>query len=80
MPNVFKKWINGYRFFFYSNESDEPIHVHVSKAANAAKFWMNPVELAKNNGFTPKEIAFIKKLIKARKTRIIKAWNEHFTI
>jgi Domain of unknown function (DUF4160) len=29
MPTILR--INGYRFFFYSNENDEPAHVHVEK-------------------------------------------------
>ena len=30
MPTVLTT--QGFRFFFYSNENDEPVHVHVSKA------------------------------------------------
>jgi len=29
MPTVLL--INGFRFFFYSNENNEPIHIHVTK-------------------------------------------------
>jgi hypothetical protein len=28
----------GYRFFFFSNEGDEPPHIHVERAECAAKF------------------------------------------
>ena len=43
MPTVFK---NGpYRFFFYSNDRDEPIHVHVEREDMTAKFWLDPVRL-----------------------------------
>lgn len=40
MPTVFI--INGFRFFFYSNENDEPIHVHVEKAEASGKVWLEP--------------------------------------
>jgi hypothetical protein len=40
MPTVFEAY--GYRFFFYSNENNEPIHIHVSKAGAEAKYWMIP--------------------------------------
>jgi len=46
--------INGYRFFFYSNEGDplEPAHVHVSKAGSEAKIWLEPeAVLSRNDGF-----------------------------
>ncbi|MCE7984802.1 MAG: DUF4160 domain-containing protein [Caldilinea sp. CFX5] len=36
MPTVFVQ--KGYRFFFYSSDLDEPIHVHVSKSSKQAKF------------------------------------------
>ena len=47
MPVVF--YFDGYKFFFFSNEGDprEPIHIHVRKDGNLAKFWIEPsVELA----------------------------------
>ena len=34
--------VNGFRFFFYSNENDEPIQVHVTKAEAAGKIWLEP--------------------------------------
>lgn len=46
MPNLFT--ISGYKIYFWSNEQNEPIHVHVSKghpAENATKIW-----LTKNGG------------------------------
>jgi len=67
-----------YRFFFYSNESGEPAHVHVSRAGSAAKFWIGPVSLASNGGFAAHELVKIKKLIQENETIIRKAWNDHF--
>lgn len=38
--------IEGYKFSFYSNEGNEPPHIHVKKAGSEAKFWLTPhVEL-----------------------------------
>jgi len=42
MPSVLVK--DGYRFFFWSNENDEPAHIHVTKGGNEAKFWLSPIE------------------------------------
>ncbi|QNF12718.1 DUF2442 domain-containing protein [Klebsiella variicola] len=52
MPVILR--INGFRFFFYSNEGNplEPAHIHVMKAGSEAKFWLTPsVVLASNDGF-----------------------------
>ena len=41
MPNVFYE--NGYRFYFFSDEGFEPMHVHVPRAEDEAKFWLDDV-------------------------------------
>ena len=38
--------VDGYRFFFFSNEGTEPPHVHVERGDGYAKFWLEPVELS----------------------------------
>ena len=40
MPKVFE-W-NGYRFHFFADEGDprEPMHIHVRKGRDNAKFWL----------------------------------------
>lgn len=51
MPKVFE--INGYRFFFFSNEGDprEPCHIHVRRGNGLAKFWIDPeIRLQRNEG------------------------------
>src|SRR5437899_1531795 len=40
-----------YRFFFFSSDRGEPIHVHVQCELKTAKFWLGPVRLAHNHGF-----------------------------
>lgn len=39
MPTIL--FINGWRFFFYSNENDEPIHIHCQKADKECKYWLD---------------------------------------
>ena len=54
---------DGFVFKIYSNE-EERMHVHVVKAENEAKFWLEPViELAENSGFNNKEIKKITKMV-----------------
>ncbi len=76
MPTVFV--INGFRFFFYSNENNEPAHIHVEKADAAAKFWLNPVALENNYGFNSRELKQIEDIIQQNVSGLIKKWNEYF--
>lgn len=53
----------GFVFKIYSNE-EERMHIHVVKAENEAKFWLEPtIELAENFGFNSKEIRKITKMV-----------------
>ena len=75
MPTVFKK--NGFRFFFYSNEGGEPIHIHVDYGGGRAKFWLVPViSLASSIGFSASDIRRSKKIIEENRDVIERAWNE----
>lgn len=76
MPTV--KNIEGpYRFFFYSFDCNEPKHVHVKREKSVCKYWIEPVVLCKNFGFSPKELNSIRKLILSNLIQILEAWNEH---
>ena len=39
MPTILL--VMGWRFFFYSNEQNKPIHVHCRKAAKECKYWLD---------------------------------------
>ena len=39
MPTILM--IMGWRFFFYANERNEPIHVHCQKGESEAKYWLD---------------------------------------
>ena len=34
--------VRGWRFFFYSNEGNEPMHVHARKGEAECKYWIRP--------------------------------------
>lgn len=38
MPTILM--IPGWRFFFYANERNEPIHIHCRKGDAEAKYWL----------------------------------------
>jgi len=66
-----------YRSFSYSFDCYEPRHVHVRRDRATCKFWLEPVALGYNNGFSAKELNRIRKLIVENLQRIVEAWDEH---
>lgn len=77
MPTVLL--IKGYRLFFFSNERNEPIHIHIEKAERYSKFWLEPLCVAANHGFTSKELREIGGIIDQNETLIKDKWNELFS-
>jgi hypothetical protein len=45
MPTVFRQ--DGFRFFYYSSEGNEPPHIHVIGRGGEAKIWLLPIEISK---------------------------------
>lgn len=75
MPTILK--IGPFRFFFYSNESAEPAHIHIQRERMLAKFWLKPVSLASSTRFSPKEL--LQLLVIENRELFLEAWNEHFS-
>ena len=76
MPTVFR--IDGYRFFFYSSDKPEPIHIHVEKGSANAKVWISPTRLQYSHGFNNSEISKVLTLVEQHYEIITEAWNEFF--
>ena len=76
MPTVLKT--GPYRIYFYSHEPNEPPHVHVDRDRLSAKFWLNPVSLARNFGFNARELLHLERLIGEHQIEFLEAWNGHF--
>lgn len=77
MPTVLR--IDGYRFFFYSNEGNEPAHVHVEKGDAEGKIWLEPsFSISYFKGFNASEQNVIIQIIGANFSLFIQKWYEHF--
>lgn len=74
MPEVFRKL--GFVFFFYANEGNEPMHIHVRKAGGFAKYWIEPIELEFSQGMKVNELKTAANLIKQNVELIKKKWYE----
>jgi hypothetical protein len=67
-----------YRFFFFSNEGNEPPHVHVEAAGDYAKFWLEPVVLTRSVGFSSAELNHLRRLVEKHQAFFKEKWNEYF--
>lgn len=77
MPTVLR--IGRFRLFFFSNESQEPAHIHVKAGDDEAKFWLAPVHLAANHGFNGRELKEIQHLVEEHREDLVEAWDEYFS-
>ena len=76
MPTI--KDISGqYRFYFYSFDCKEPLHIHAQRERMTCKFWLEPLTLAQNQGFSSRELNRIRAIIQRESSRIKEAWREH---
>ena len=55
------------------------IHIHIEKADSYAKFWLDPLFVAINHGFTSKELREISEIIEKNEILIRNKWDEHFS-
>ncbi len=76
MPTVLR--VGPYRFSFYAGDRAEPEHVHVSRDNLIAKFWLNPVRLARSGGFRRADIRRIQSVVEANRETLLEAWYDYF--
>ncbi|MDR1018374.1 MAG: DUF4160 domain-containing protein [Lachnospiraceae bacterium] len=82
MPKIFE--YIGYFIYFWLNEQNEPIHVHVSKGKptnNSTKIWIlkDGIELADNkSNIKSNDLRKILVFINNNRQFIIEKWYEYF--
>jgi hypothetical protein len=76
LPTVLRS--GPYRFYFFSHEPNEPAHVHVDRDQFSAKVWLLPLALARNIGFSARELRKILKLVEDNQTMLLEAWYGYF--
>ncbi len=80
MPSIFE--VFGYKIYFWSNENNEPIHVHISKgkpSQNATKVWLTKrggCVLANNNSrISNKDLNALMEVVTSNYFLIISRWK-----
>jgi hypothetical protein len=76
MPTVLRS--GPYRIYFVSHDLNEPSHVHVDRDDQSATFWLAPVALARNLGFSAVELRRVQRLVAEHEPKLVEAWNEYF--
>jgi hypothetical protein len=76
MPTVLR--IGRFRLLFYSNEGQEPAHIHVVAGGDEAKFWLDPVRLAFSHGFSSSEVRRLELLVDENRMALLEAWDDYF--
>jgi len=74
MPTVLR--IGAYRFHFYSDEQQEPPHIHVGSPDGECKFYLDPIRLARNKGVAPHILRDIEKLVYEHQTILKEKYHE----
>jgi len=78
MPTILM--IMGWRLFFYSNEGNEPVHVHCRKGDKECKYWLDTemfdLEEAYSYNMTSSNKREIKKIIFEHFEYIDEQWRE----
>jgi hypothetical protein len=76
VPTVLR--VDGFRFFFFSNEGTEAPHIHVERSGGHAKFWLNPVTVASARELREAELKRAKLLVIQHRLVFIEKWHEYF--
>lgn len=74
MPTVLR--LLGFRFHFYSDEGSEPPHIHVDAGDGECKFWLSPVELARNRGMSPPDVRKAERLVYENQLLFLEKYRE----
>jgi hypothetical protein len=70
--------VGPYRLYFFSHEPNEPPHVHVDRDGCSAKFWLNPVMLSDNLGFSARELRRVEEIVTENRKKLSEAWDGYF--
>jgi hypothetical protein len=74
MPTVLR--VRRFRFHFYSDEGNEPPHIHVRAPEGECKFWLVPIELAKNRGLALHVLSEIEDIINEHHAYLVERYHE----
>jgi hypothetical protein len=75
MPTVFVQ--DGFRFYFYSNERNEPAHIHVTGRGGEMKLWLPSLRIEYSFGLSPASQGAAYEITKKYANLFMGKWNEY---
>ena len=76
MPTILVK--DGFRFFFYSHEGNEPPHIHIIGKGGEMKVWLSNLVISKVYNLSPKEQRIILEIMSANAELFKKEWENFY--
>lgn len=76
MPTVLR--LLNWRFHFYSDEGQEPPHIHCRTPDGECKFWLSPVRLARSDNVKPAELRRIEMAVIEHESLFQEKWHDYF--
>jgi hypothetical protein len=73
VPTILRK--DGFRFFFYSNERNEPPHVHVIGKGGELKVWLEPIKLARAFHISKHDQTAALRLVEENVSLFLRSWK-----
>ena len=77
MPTVLL--LNGWRFHFFTNERNEPIHIHAEKAERECKYWLDVDAFNIREAFaynmSPRDTRDVRKIIFEHFDLLVAEWQ-----
>lgn len=70
--------VGPYRFFCYAGDRHEPPHIHIERDNDEAKFWLDPIRMQFNKGFSRTELNRVQKLIEKHQEQLLAGWYDFF--
>ncbi|MBI2433286.1 MAG: DUF4160 domain-containing protein [Candidatus Hydrogenedentes bacterium] len=78
MPTVLT--MLGWRFFFYANKNNEPLHIHCQKGGAEAKYWLDVEQFDALEAYayqmSPTDKRTVRRIIFDHFDYIVEQWNE----
>ena len=74
MPTILR--LLGLRFHFYSDEGQEPAHIHVDSGDGECKFWLHPVRMASHQGMSASELRKAERLVYEHQSYFLEKYHE----
>ncbi|MGH9515758.1 MAG: DUF4160 domain-containing protein [Terriglobales bacterium] len=67
-------------FLLLQPRAQRTAYIHVDRDYLSAKFWLDPIQLARNFGFRAHELRAIQPVVEDHEKDFLEAWNEFFGV